>query len=90
MRDKEKKKLEAESRKIQYIRSGCDATTRFVINKLIQRNVKKAEIKIVETDRKKLCHLTRNRSLPFQREDIVKNVSDFRLNPEEIDLLKNG
>ena len=61
-----------------------------VIYKLIQRNVKKAEKKIVETHRKKLCNLTRNRSLPFQTEDTVKNLSDYRLNTEEIDLLKNG
>ena len=37
-----------------------------------------------------LCDLTRNRSLPFQAEDIITNLSDYRLNTEEIDLLKNG
>ena len=68
-RDKEKKKLDAElTRKIQYIRSRCDGITWFVIYKLIQRNVKKAEKKIVGTHRKKLCDLTRNRSLSFQTE----------------------
>ena len=86
-RDKEKKKLEAElTRNIQYIRSICDGITWFVIYELIQKNVKKAEKKIVETHRKKLCDLTRNRSLPFQTEDIVKNLSNYRLNTEEIDL----
>ena len=34
--------------------------------------------------------LTRNRSLPFQADDIITNLSDYRLNTEEIDLLKNG
>ena len=88
-RDKEKKKLDAElTKKIQYIRSRCDGITWFVIYKLIQRNVKKAEKKIVETHRIKLCDLTRNRSLPFQTEDIITNLSDYRLNTEEIDLLK--
>ena len=90
-RDKGKKKLDAELiKKIQYIRSRCDGITWFVIYKLIQRNVKKAEKKIVETHRKKLCDLTRNRSLPFQTEDITTNLSDYRLNTEEMDLLKNG
>ena len=90
-RDKEKKKLDAElTKKIQYIRSRCDGITWFVIYKLIQRNVKKAEKKIVETHRKKLCDLTRNQSLPFQTEYIITNLSDYRLNTEEIDLLKNG
>ena len=55
-RDREKEKLDAGlRRKIQYIRSRCDGITCFVIYKLIQRNVKKAEKKIVETHRKKLC-----------------------------------
>ena len=90
-RDKEKKKLDAElTKKIQYMRSRCDGITWFLIYKLIQRNVKKVEKKIVETHRKKLCDLTRNRSLPFPTEDIITNLSDYRLNTEEIDLLKNG
>ena len=62
----------------------------FVIYKPVQRNVKKAQKKIVETQGKKLCHLTRNRSLTFQTEDIVKTLSDYRLNTEEIELLRNG
>ena len=33
-------------------------------------------MKIVETHRKKLCDLTRNRLLPFQTEDVIKNLSD--------------
>ena len=90
-RDKEKKKLNAElTKKIQYIRSRYDGITWFVIYKLIQINVKKGERKIVEAHRKKLCNLTRNRSLPFQAEDIIINLSDYRLNTEEIVLLKNG
>ena len=88
--NKEKKKLDTElTKKIQYIRSRCDGITWFVIYKLIQRNVKKAEKKIIETRRKKLCNLTRNRSLPFETEDII-NLSDYRLNTEEMDLLKNS
>ena len=87
-RDKEKKKLDAElTRNPQYIRSRCDGTTWFVKYKLIQRNVRKAEKKIVKTDGKKLCRLTRNRLLLFQTQNIVKNVSDYRLNMKEIDLL---
>ena len=66
------------------------SVTWFVIYKLIQRNIRKEEKTIVETHRKKLCDLTRNRSLPFQTEDIMTNLSDYRLNTEEIDILKNG
>ena len=89
--DKEEKKLDAElTKKIQYIRSRCDGTTWFVIYKLIQRNVKKAEKKIVETHRKKLCDLTGNGALPFQTEAILTNLSDYRLNAEKIVSLKNG
>ena len=58
--------------------------------KLIQRNVKKAGKEIVETHGKTLCYLTRNRSLLFQAEVIIINLPDYRLNTEEIDLLKNG
>ena len=80
-RDKEKKKLakllDAElTKKIQYVRLRCDGITFFLIYKLIKRNIKKAEMKIIETHRKKLCDLTRNRSLPFQTEDIITNLSD--------------
>ena len=89
--DKEKEKLDSELiRKIQYIRSRCDGTTSFVRYKPIQRNAKKAQKKVVETHSKKLCDLRRNRSLPFQTEDIVKFLSDYQLNTEQIDLLKNG
>ena len=73
-RDKENEKLGAElTKKIQSIRSRCDGITWFVIYKLIQRNIKKAEKKIVETHRKNLCELIRNRSLPFQTEDVITN-----------------
>ena len=58
--DKEKKNYDAElTKKIQYIRSRCDGITWLVIYRLIQRNVKKAEKKIVEAYRKKLCVLTK-------------------------------
>ena len=85
-----KKKLDTElTKKIQYIRSRCDGTTWFVIYRLIQRNVKKAEKNIVETHRKKSCDITKNRSLPLT-DDVITNLSDYRLNTEEINLLKNG
>ena len=51
---------------------------------------KPRRMKIVETRREKSHDLTRNRSLPFQTQDIMKSLSDYRLNTEEIDLLKNG
>ena len=77
--DKENKKLDAAvTKKIQYVRSRCDSIAWFVIYKLMQRNVKKGEKKIIETHRKKLCDLTRNRSLPFQTEDIITNLSDYQ------------
>ena len=44
-------------------------------------------MKIVETRRKKLYDLTRNKSLPFQAEDIVTNLSDYRMSTDEMDLL---
>ena len=93
-RDKEKKKLDTElTKKIQYIRSICDGITWFVIYKLIQRNVKKAEKKIVETQRIKLCDLTRNRSLPFPNRGynnkfIRLSEIDSENLTEEIDSLK--
>ena len=52
--------------------------------------LRKERKKIIKTHRKKLCDLTRNRSLPFQTEDIITNLSDYQLNTEEIDLLKNS
>ena len=64
--------------------------TLFVIHKLLQRNVNKAEKKIVQTHRKMLCDLKRNRLLPFQARDIITDLSDHRLNTEEIDFLKNS
>ena len=61
------------------MRSRCDGITWFVIYKLIKRNVKKTEKKILDTHRKKLCDLTRNKSLSFPAEDIITNLSDYRL-----------
>ena len=89
-RDKDKKRLDAELIKnIQYIRSKYDGVTWFVIHKLIQWNVKRAEERILETHRKMLCDLTRSRSVPFEAEDTITNLSEYCLNKEEIDLLKN-
>ena len=36
-----------------------------------------------------LCDLTRSRSVPFEAEGIITNLSEYCLNKEEINLLKN-
>ena len=52
--------------------------------------LRKRRGKLKKRIEKKLCDLTRNRSLPFETEDIITNLSDHPMNTVEIDLLKNG
>ena len=54
---KRKSKEKQLTRKIQYIGPRCDGITWFVIYKLIERNVRKAGKKIVQTHRKQSCDL---------------------------------
>ena len=74
--DKEKKNYDAElTKKIQYIRSRCDGITWFVIYRLIQRNVKKAEENCRSIQKEVMCLNKKSRSLPFQAEDIITKLS---------------
>ena len=77
-------------KKIQFIKSRCNGITWFLLYKSIQRNAKKEGSNILKTHQKKLRNLTRNTMLPFELDDVVTNLSKYRLNVGEIDLLKNG
>ena len=63
-------------KKIYFIRSRCYGITWFLLYKSIERNIKK------------LNNLTRNTMLPFQRYDVVANLSKNQLSKDEMGLLK--
>ena len=63
-------------KKIYFIRSRCYGVTWFLLYKSIERNIKK------------LNNLTRNTMLPFQRYDVVANLSKNQLSKDEMGLLE--
>ena len=56
----------------------------------LNSNIKKTTSKVIETHTRKLRDLTRLKTLPFQAEETVTNISSVKLTSEQLDVLKNG
>ena len=50
----------------------------------------KKEKKFIKTHEKKLKNLTKNHNTPFKADEIIRNLSSYKLNNEESELLKFG
>ena len=62
----------------------------YILKAAINRNVERTATSVVETHRKKMCNLTKNDTLPFTADDVVKNLSSTKLTKDELDVLKHG
>ena len=62
----------------------------YIVNSLINKNVKSMVNLTMRTYEKKLKNLTRNVVLPFTPTDTVMNLSKTKLTEEELDILKFG
>ena len=62
----------------------------FILNKAIHKNCQDVANAIVKTHHKKLQNLTKNEVLPFTNNDVIANLSNYRLSDNEASLLKNG
>ena len=62
----------------------------FILNKAIHKNCQDVVNVIVKTHHKKLQNLTKNEVLPFRNNEVITNLSNYRLSDNEASLLKNG
>ena len=62
----------------------------FILNKAIHKNCQDVVNAIVKTHHKKLQNLTKNEVLPFRNNEVITNLSNYRLSDNEASLLKNG
>ena len=62
----------------------------FILNKAIHKNCQDVVNAIVKTHHKKLQNLTKNEVLPFRNNEVITNLSNYRLSNNEASLLKNG
>ena len=53
-----------------------------------QRKVRHRIIQIAKTHEKKLSNLTRNKGLPFTPDDVITNLSSYKISHEEANILK--
>ena len=90
-REKEKQQLHKELKhhedNVFKILSGIDG---FIIIKAVKKNVDKLVKSTIKTHEKKLKSLTLNKSLPFTATEVIKNLSNYQLNNDEVEILKNG
>ncbi len=87
----EKKKMESKLNElINKTKNILNRMDWMIVNRSIQKNVKKEDAKHVANHEKKLQNLTRNKVLPLTAEEVITNLSNYTLTDEEKSLLKNG
>ena len=62
----------------------------FILNKAIYKNCQNVVNAIVKTHHIRLQNLTKNKVLPFRNNEVITNLSNYRLSDNEASLLKNG
>jgi len=73
-----------------YLEKKFSALDWYLLWKFARYNVQKVEKTTVETHEKKMRNLTKNQTLPFLPEDVIRNFSSYSLTEEESKLLMNG
>ena len=74
----------------EFVRKTLTSIDMFLLRKCITQNVDKMVKESIKTHQKKLQDLTKNFSLPFNPDEVIKNLSSYKLSDEENDILKNG
>ena len=62
----------------------------YILKKCSRHNVGKAVNNVISTHEKKLKNLTKNTQIPFTSEEIIKNLSSYKLTDEQVEILKYG
>ena len=89
------RKREAERRKLDQNLSAAVAKIRcalsgldwFIVKRCILKNVKLAEARYIGVHDKKLRALTKNSELPFSEDEILTNLSGYKLSKDEAQVL---
>ena len=58
--------------------------------KAARKNVSTDETKYVKAHQKKLKHLTNNQSIPFGPDEVVTNLTSYKCNEDELEILRHG
>ena len=82
-----KQDLEEQSKVIKKVVTSIEWA---VIERSILKNVEKRRTTIVKTHQKKLKNLSKNFTLPFTSNEVITNLSNYKLSHMENDLLKYG
>ena len=77
-------------RKTTHIKNTLNSLDCSVLQRALKKNIDKKMEKIVDTHRKKIKNLTRNKAPPFTHEEVLTNLSSYKFTTEELELLKNG
>jgi hypothetical protein len=87
----EKKLLDKELENLKsQVRKNSSSLQWYLLTKTINNNIKKKELSIITTHEKKLRSLTKSTSIPFKHQNVIKNISSYSLQHDELDLLNNG
>ena len=60
------------------------------MKKCIRHDIGKSVNNVISTHEKKLKNLTKNAQIPFTSDEIIKNLSSYKLTEEEVKILKYG
>ena len=90
-RNHEKLKLDKELNNLKSeIRITINGIEWYLLIQAIQKNVKHRNIQIAEIHEKKLSNSTHNKVLPFTPDDVITNLSSYKISHEEANILKYG
>ena len=88
-RQDELKKLEKDHAKIlPTLTMTLSSIDLYILKKCIRHNVGKAVNNVVSTYEKKLKNLMKNTQITFTSDEIIKNLSSYKLTEEEVEILK--
>jgi len=90
-RRKEQNKLKQELQELtSVLREKLSRLDWYILWKFACHNVKEMERETVETHEKKMRNLTKNTTLPFLPDGVIRDLSSYLLSDEEAGLLMNG
>ena len=90
-RNPEKLKLDKELNHLKSeMRNAINGIEWHLLIQAIQRNVEHRNIQVVKTHEKKLSNLTHNKVLQFPPDDVITNLSSYKISHEEAEAAIGG
>ena len=83
--------MEKKHRKlIDHLQTKLSSLDLYALKKCIKRNLEKSSNNVIKTHQNKLKVFTKNIHVPFTPDETIKNFSKYKLNNDEISILKYG